>query len=210
MRCWSRFALAVCVATAAVACGERAADPNPTDPRPAGSAPGAAPAADPGYEATTRDTADGPGRADRNFVEEMMVDNRAEVELGQLAQKKAQNKQVRDFAAMMVRDHQRKAAELKELATHAQVDGASVDADHSDVRTLRERLDQHSGAEFDREYMSLMVEKHEKAVEDTRARAEGADNEQVRQWAAKTLPALQKHLEQARQIHATLEKRPRT
>jgi putative membrane protein len=61
--------------------------------------------------------------------------------------------------------------------------------------------------EFDREYMKAMVDEHEKAVDDVEAKAEKADNDHVKEWAAKTLPTLKKHLEEARQIQESLEKR---
>jgi putative membrane protein len=50
-----------------------------------------------------------------------------------------------------------------------------------------------------------MVKDHEAAVRDVERKAENADNADVRQWAAKTLPKLQQHLEQAKTLQETLE-----
>jgi predicted outer membrane protein len=50
-----------------------------------------------------------------------------------------------------------------------------------------------------------MVDHHEKAVNELERRAENGSTE-VRQWAAKTLPKVQQHLEQAKTIKETLDK----
>ena len=44
-------------------------------------------------------------KGDRTFIEKAAKGGIAEVELGNLAQQKAQNQQVKDFAARMVKDH---------------------------------------------------------------------------------------------------------
>jgi putative membrane protein len=64
--------------------------------------------------------------------------------------------------------------------------------------------------EFDREYMKAMVDDHQKAVDEVEEKADKADNDHVKQWAAQALPTLKKHLEQAKQIHESLEKRSGT
>ena len=193
MKRWNHIILAVCMAGAASACsGDRkAADPAPADPAAVGTAGTAKPA-------------DRPDRADTNFVETMMADGTAEVALGKMAQQKASTKQVKNFAAMMVRDHTKAGQELQAVATHANVDMTKMDADMGDHKDLGERLSKLSGREFDREYIKAMVDDHEKAVKDTKDKAEDADNDHVKQWAAKALPVLEKHLNEAKRIQDTL------
>ena len=194
MKRWTHLTCALCVAAAVGACaGDRDADTTKAD-RPA--TVGTSGAADAKADA-----------ADRDFVGDMMADSRAEVELGKLAQQKARDRQVKEFAAMMVRDHTKSQSELQTVASAAKVDMSKVDADmdhHSDVR---ERLAKLSGAEFDREYIKQMVDDHEKAVNDAEDKADSADNAEVKQWAGKALPTLTTHLEQAKQIQDNLEKR---
>jgi putative membrane protein len=192
MKRWTNVMLALCVAAAATACaGDRAA--TTTDAKPVGTA---GTAAEPKA-----------GLADRDFVGDTMADGRAEVELGKLAQQKTRNTQVKDFAAMMIRDHTKAAAELKTVAANANIDLSKVDADMDHGKDTRDRLAKLSGMEFDREYMKTMVDEHEKAVDAVEDKANKADNDHVKQWAAKTLPTLKKHLEEAKTIHESLEKR---
>jgi putative membrane protein len=199
MKRWTQFALAACVAIATTACaGDRAPDSS----RPADGAVGTSGARPAPADAPAPRT----GNTDADFVGDMIADGQAEVDLAKMAQQKAASKPVKDFAAQMVRDHTKAAAELKTVATQAKVDlSRHHDMDHG--KDVRERLSKLSGREFDREYMQAMIDDHEKAVDQVEDKAERADSDHVKQWAAKTLPTLKKHLEQAKQIHEGLDKR---
>lgn len=190
MKRWNRIALALCVAAATTACaGDRPAE----DTAPAG-------ADTPPVGTSGRDANAGMAAgADREFVDEMIADGNAEVELGRLVQQKSKDRDVRQFAAMMIEDHTAAATELKQVAARANLTttGDKHAEDHND---LRERLGKLSGVEFDREYIKAMVDDHQEAVDDVEAKADGAQNDHVKEWAAKTLPTLKKHLEQAKQI----------
>jgi putative membrane protein len=198
MKRWNYAILAACLAAATSACsGDQAANNAPANDAAVGTGGTAAPAG------TTSDVA----RGDRDFVADMLADGQAEVELGRLAQQKASSKQVKDFAAMMVRDHTKAGDELKAVATQAHIDLTEANADTDEHEDLRERLSKLSGAQFDREYIKAMVDDHENAVNDAEDKASGSNNEEVKAWASKALPTLKKHLEQAKQIDETLGKR---
>jgi putative membrane protein len=202
MKRWNYAMLALCLAATTVACaGDRAPDAD----RPADATPGTPGAA--GTAGTAARDATPDPAADRDFVGDMTADGHAEVELGKLAQQKARNAQVKEFAAMMVRDHQNAGTELKTAAAQANIETAAIYADTDEHKDLRERLAKLSGTEFDREYIEAMVDDHEKAVNDVEDKAERAGSDHVKQWAARTLPTLKKHLEQAKQIQDSLEKR---
>jgi putative membrane protein len=139
---------------------------------------------------------------ERDFIEDQLAAGNAEVDLGRLAQDRAGSPDVREFANMMVQDHQRAGDQLKAIANKQNV-RAEAEA-HDDHRDLQERLSKLSGAEFDREYMDAMVKDHEKAIDAVEAKAEKSDNADVKQWAAATLPSLKQHLDKANQIQSNL------
>ena len=147
-------------------------------------------------------TAGSDSNIDREFIEDQLADGNAEVELGRLAQERASNPQVREFAGMMVTEHRKAGDQLKEIASRHNVEMTAETRDeHHD---LRERLSKLSGAEFDREYIDAMVDDHEKAVKDVEDQAEDAENAALKQWASSTLPNLRQHLERAKQIQSNL------
>ncbi len=148
--------------------------------------------------------------ADRDFVREHVAMGESEVALGRLAAQKGTHAEVKRFGEMMVRDHTAAGEELKQiqskLAANTASDNNRMNApdardDHKDAL---EDLQGLSGREFDRKYMDLMIEHHEEAVDDLEDKAANGSTE-VRQWASKTLPKVQQHLEQAKTIKETLD-----
>jgi putative membrane protein len=167
---------------------------------------------------------EGPDRGDQRWVEEMMAGNMAEVELGKIATDRATNPEVKRFAQMVVRDHTQALDELKKMTARQVQAPAQLPDDH---RETVDRFSKLRGAEFDREFMNTMVENHENSIDklqdrtdsnvatsgqerDRTARPE-RDNDQLgakaNQWAAKVLPTVRHHLEEAKRIHDTLGRR---
>jgi putative membrane protein len=197
MKRWKYALMTLCFAAATAACAD---DRSPNADRPAEPAAGT-----PGAAGTSGTAAKDAGPLDRNFVNDMIADNYAELELARLAQTKATDRRVKEFAAVMIRDHQKTDAELKTVATQANVD--TSDADMNEFKDAHDRLAKLSGGEFDREYIKQMVDDHENAVNEAEDKADGGGNDHIKQWAAKSLPTLKKHLEQAKEIQTSLEKR---
>lgn len=196
MKPWKSGMLALVAATSIVAC---AAD-NDADNR----ASGANPPATPGAQGATG-TSGTAGDVDRDFIRWMLSDGQAEIALGQLAQQRGSNAQLKEFGEMLARDHQKAGAELKQIVSslNVQVDTA-MDDEHADAR---ERLSKLSGAEFDREWIDVIVENHEEAVDKARDKAEEANaHAELKAWASKQLPALQQHLQQAQKLQETLKR----
>lgn len=130
-----------------------------------------------------------------------------EVELGKLAQEKAQMNEVKDFAAMMVKDHEMVNNELKALAAKNNITlPDSMSNDHMDhIKNLRDK----TGLDFDKAYMSLMVEDHEEDINlfESASTNNEIENTEVKSFADKTLQALRQHHEQAKQVKDMVDKR---
>ncbi len=96
------------------------------------------------------------------FVFKATQDGMAEIELGNLAQKRAKDPMVKSFAAMMVTDHTKVAQELSALAGKKgwKVPTALDDEHAKMVHSLSAKPD----SEFDNEYGKRMIEAHDKAV----------------------------------------------
>ncbi len=127
----------------------------------------------------------------------------ADVEIGKLAAQKSQNPQLKKFAQMMVEEHTKANAELKTLAGKKNV---SLPTDLGTYKPSVESLNAASGADFDKEYVDLMVRDHEASVAAFKRQAADGSDADLQAFAEKTLPTLQKHLEMIKAIEEELHK----
>jgi putative membrane protein len=137
---------------------------------------------------------------DRQFLMQAASSGMAEVQLGQLATQRAASAEVKQFGQRMVDDHTKANEELAALAQAKNIPVAKeLDQQH---QAMADTLATLNGAAFDRAYMTGQVADHEQAVTlFTTVAKEGQDAE-VKAFAAKTLPTLQEHLQQARTLAA--------
>jgi len=150
-----------------------------------------------------------------------------------MAAQRAVNPDVKRFAQMMIDDHTKAGADLKQVATMYNIEFTPQNEDkHKD---LMDRLSKLRGGQFDKEYMKAMVDGHQDVVDDLEGRvdstaslkdritdhdkadkqvvAEKSDNAvaaSVNAWAAVTLPVVRRHLDEAKSINDSLDRNGRT
>ncbi len=142
--------------------------------------------------------------SDASFLKNAAAGGAAEVELGNLARDRATDPDIKQFAQKMVDDHSKANEELKALA---QKKGVTAPAS-PDPKSRKEmdRLSKLSGSEFDRAYAKLMLSDHEKDVSEFMKESTGAQDPDVKDFAARTLPTLQDHLRMAREDNSKVAK----
>jgi putative membrane protein len=141
--------------------------------------------------------------ADKTFVQKAAVGGMAEVELGKLAQQKASNDAVKQFAARMVDDHSKANDELKQIAS---AKGIEVPTDlDAKSRSELARLQKLSGAQFDRAYMDGMVADHKQDVAEFKKQSSSGRDSDLKAFAGKTLPTLADHLKMAQSTDAAVK-----
>ncbi len=121
-----------------------------------------------------------------------------EVELGKLAEKKATSKAVKDFAAMMVKDHSKANDELKSLAAEKNITLPSAPGD--DMQKQIDNLSKDSTGEFDKDYIDKMVSDHNDDISLFEKAAKNSPDSAIKNFAVKALPTLYKHLGAAKAI----------
>jgi len=136
--------------------------------------------------------------SDKKFVREAAQGGMAEVELGKLATEKASSDEVKKFGQRMVDDHTKAGNELKQIAGEKGI-VVSQQLSAKDKMT-KDRLSKLSGEQFDKAYMADMVKDHTQDVADFQKEANSGADSDVKNFAAKTLPTLQDHLREAKQI----------
>jgi putative membrane protein len=133
------------------------------------------------------------GSADdvREFIRAAGESGQAEVAFAGMAQQKSQHGTVRALAARLEREHRATNQELMTLAKAKQVDMPGLS---TQSRVSQRKLEDLSGAAFDREYIALMVKAHDAWIARFSAAVKSEDAE-VRALAVKTLPTLRAHME---------------
>lgn len=139
---------------------------------------------------------------DKLFVRQAAIGNRAEAELGKLAQQKGASQAVRDFGEQMQKDHGKSGQALMRAGKNAD---ASVpkELDPKHVR-VREELNKASGKDFDIAYLASQVEDHQKTANLLLWEITAGQSADLTKYAADTLPDVMAHLEIAKQQHAAL------
>jgi putative membrane protein len=135
---------------------------------------------------------------------------------------------------MMIDDHTKAGDQLKQIATSNSIPlDTKIDDKH---KNLMDKMQKLNGADFDKEYMSAMVDGHEDAVRDLRSRVDenrsvsdrltGKNPENpaavkpetsnnrvttsINEWAANTLPTVERHLDRAKEIKDNVDHPNRT
>jgi len=141
---------------------------------------------------------------DQKFAIKAAQGGIAEVKLGELAQEKAQNEAVRKFGQRMVEEHTKANHRLKEAALKEKI-SLPKEMDKKDQATY-DALAKLSGAEFDNAYVRDMVQDHQDDIAEFGTEARTGQREEIKTFAAETLPTLKEHLKAAKDMRVALMK----
>lgn len=108
-------------------------------------------------------SAQSPSDDDKKFLATAAQSDVNEIKLSELAEQKATNPAVKAFATKMVSEHKKMSASMKPFAQSWGLSAPTdLDENHKSDYT---KLNGMSGADFDKEYMDLMVSDHSKALD---------------------------------------------
>lgn len=131
------------------------------------------------------------------FLEQAAIGGMVEVQMGKIGQQKAALKSIKDFAAMIEKDHTAANAELSALAS---AKGFTLPTELPAMKKEHLKdLNNNSGKNFDSYYINMMVEDHISDISLFEGATKSPDTA-VSAFAKKVLPVLQKHYNQAREI----------
>lgn len=140
---------------------------------------------------------------DREFFTKAAQGGIFEVKMAQMVVGKTQNPEVKAFAQRMITDHTKANDELKALAAKK---GVTLPMDVSDAqREDQDELAKLTGADLDKEYVSMMVADHNDDVDEFGEQATEANDADLKAFAAKTLPVLQSHQAQIKEIKSKMK-----
>jgi putative membrane protein len=149
-----------------------------------------------------REALDAANDPDKFFLVCAAIDNQAEIQLAQLAEQRAQDPQVKQIAQQVQKDHEQAQNDLRTTAQQASV---TIPTSMPMIKQKEMKMFQSlNGKEFDQQYISHMRACHARAVSEYQDVAQLAKNDQVKSYASKTLPSLQKHYQQVQQAATAL------
>ena len=135
---------------------------------------------------------------DTTYIRQVIRGNFTEVSLGRLAEDRADDSAVEDFAERMVSDHNSINEQWGKLARDNDM---SVGLEFRDAgKEAVERLEDLDGAEFDQAYMAEMIRHHEEELAGFQRMATSARSSEVRQLASSGMSTTQEHLALAREV----------
>jgi predicted outer membrane protein len=140
------------------------------------------------------DLVNGLSRQDRRFIRDAAIANRAEVLLGQLAQRNGGD-WGREYGKDMEREHNLALESLRKIAMSKGV-GLPSDVDAKSKRELR-RLSYLRGSSFDNAYRALMLAGHRKVLSGVQSEMRNGHDEMVRGYAVTLEPGVKMHIKMA-------------
>lgn len=139
--------------------------------------------------------------AEQGFIIDAAQGGLAEVELGRLAEQKGSTQRVREFGRTMVQDHTKANQELMAIAQRMGI--VPPTAPPPSAQAAQMKLQQLSGADFDRQYLEQQAAAHAEQRALFQFAANNAQNAELRSFARTTLPVIERHLAMLRQMAPT-------
>jgi putative membrane protein len=134
-----------------------------------------------------------------DFVKEVAISDMFEIQSNKLAEDKG-NASEKAFASQMVTDHTKTSTELKGLVSSGKVKEELPTALDSSHQSKLDKLKGENGKDFSSDFDSMQISAHKDAIWLFERYAKGGDNAGLKDWAGKTLPALQHHLDMAEKL----------
>ena len=136
------------------------------------------------------------------FIKDGIEGGLTEIKASGLAITNSSNQRVINLAKMMIDDHTKAGAALKKIEFSKAIEGKdTISGKHEQMIS---DLSKKTGAAFDKAYLHMMAADHEAAI---KLFTMGSQNTSpvVSDFAAKTLPTIQMHLDSVNAISASLQ-----
>jgi putative membrane protein len=130
------------------------------------------------------------------FIKNAIEGNYAEIDAGKLAEQKGNSEAVKQYGAMLVKDHSEANEKAKQVANQLGVDPPTGSSVTQKAAYLKWKV--LSGNSFDRTFASDMAKDHQADIKEFQTEAQKSDP--AGSFAQQTLPTLEKHLQEAQTL----------
>ena len=142
----------------------------------------------------TTSTTKGAGQmsdADRQFLMMAAKDGMKEVHMGQMAAQQGQSPEVKKMGQQIAADHTKANQQLMAIAAKK---GIKPDTNHK-----MDKMSKRDMNNFDQAWIGMMINDHQKDIAAYQRQAQQGADADLKAYAKKTLPVLQKHLKMVQQ-----------
>jgi len=142
---------------------------------------------------------------DSEFLVDATEINLEEISIGQLAQQKSTNPEIKKFGKMLVDDHTKLSGEVKTVAESRNISlPTSITEDGQEQYN---KLNEKSGLDFDKKFVDMMIDGHEKAIDKFTKASKNSNDEEIKTWASNNIASLTAHLQHAKMLKQDLDKK---
>lgn len=133
--------------------------------------------------------------------------NQLEIDMGKLAEKQGSTDAIKDYGKMLVTDHEKADKDAKALAKrHGQMIRKETAANETDKAEIQDdqaaykRLKSEKGDTFDRDFLQVMVQGHERELAKTDTAIGKVQSEDLKTMLNDVKSSLQRHADRAREL----------
>jgi putative membrane protein len=130
-----------------------------------------------------------------DFVKKTAAANQFEIESSKIVAAKAVSPALKKFAADMVADHTKAKADFESTLKTANIAFSPAQLENKQLDII-DNLNKADVAALEKDYIKAQKDAHKDVVGMFKDYAKDGDNAQLKAWAAKMLPDLEKHLAQ--------------
>jgi putative membrane protein len=137
--------------------------------------------------------------SDAEFIRDVGADNTMMVQLAEVAEDNAKDREIREYASREARDHERLQNQWTAVVQRNGMSSYKPGMG-SNHREKVEQLKKAKGKDLDRVYMTLMIQQHTDEVSYWQKEGRGSNSTQVRNLVNGGLPTLEQHLSEAKRL----------
>lgn len=140
---------------------------------------------------------------DKEFVKQATSGGLYEVESSKMVQDKVKDPQIKQLAKTMEQDHKQANDELKKIAKQANIDVPSSPQGQDQQMLSQLKQSQSDEQQLGQQYVQQQIQAHQKSIQLFQQAQTQVQDPQLKQFAQKTLPKLEQHLQHLQQIQGS-------
>lgn len=153
--------------------------------------------------------ADRGGLTDKQIAQVIITIDEGEIEAAQIAKTQAQSEEVKRFADMMIQQHSANRAEVAKITRKDSIalGGSDLsDGVRKDITTNDQDLKHAPQLTFDKAYLAVQVDAHQKALAILRdSLLPSVQNPDLRAFLQRTQAAVNDHLDRAKNLQSRID-----